>query len=246
MKQNQLVRKFALIALLNCFSIAAAASFNPFIVHGRPVKLGENYSKYTVGLGQSEIMCSGVIIDKNHIVTAAHCNDEVSHGKVYFGTDKTNFVFRTVIGSTLHPEYCKNGNCGTLGSQDDNDILILKFEGDLPEGFEAVPVATKASLISKVSIHLAGFGANEHGNYEDILKVAQAPFAEFNGQSEFRTDETLAGSCNGDSGGPAFVSIDGQLQLAGITSRGDGPCRKLGIYTMVGYFSKWISEVAAH
>ncbi len=246
MKTNQLVAKIAFFTLLNLFSIASVANFNPLIVNGRPVKLGENYSKYTVGLGSTEIICTGVIIDKNHIVTAGHCFDDVRHGKVYFGTDKTNFVFRTIIDGTLHPDYCKN-NCGTLTSKDDNDISIVKFDGDLPAGFEPVTLAQKSSLVSKISIHLAGFGANEHGgDYEDILKVAQAPFVELNGQSEFRTDETLAGSCNGDSGGPAFISVNNQLQLAGITSRGDGPCRKLGIYTIVSSFSKWIAEVAQH
>lgn len=241
MKIKHLVTTGALFILLNSFSVSAFASFSPKIVNGRPVRLGENYSKYTVGLGSSEIMCTGVIIDKNHVLTAGHCQQEVIHGKVFFGTDKTNFIFRSVIGSTLHPEYCNN-NCGTLVSKDDHDILILKFDGDLPEGFEAVAVAPKESLVAKASIHLAGFGANEFGLYEDILKVAQAPFAAFNGESEFITNETLAGSCSGDSGGPAFVSVNGQLLVAGITSRGDGPCRQLGIYTIVSYYSKWITE----
>jgi hypothetical protein len=32
------------------------------------------------------------------------------------------------------------------------------------------------------------------------------------------------GACYGDSGGPNFVTIDGQLTLAGTTITGDSPC----------------------
>jgi hypothetical protein len=32
------------------------------------------------------------------------------------------------------------------------------------------------------------------------------------------------GACYGDSGGPNFVTIDGQLVLAGTTITGDTPC----------------------
>ncbi len=77
------------------------------------------------------------------------------------------------------------------------------------------------------------------------MRATKVPFAQIVGHSEFKTDETRAGSCSGDSGGPAFIEQNGQLLLAGLTSRGDGPCRRLGIYTMVDYFSLWIHDIIA-
>ncbi len=242
MKSTKWLFKLILLIYVTGFSVLAVADTTIEIVNGRPVRHGENYSQHTVGLGQSEIMCSGVIIDSRHVITAAHCLNEVANGKVYFGTSQENFVFRAVIAATAHPDYCKN-SCGTLFSYDDNDILLLEFVGGLPPGFSPVPIAERNSFGSASTVQLAGFGANEKNKYEDILKVAAVPFTKFVGQSEFQTEETSAGSCSGDSGGPAFVTVGGELQLAGITSRGDSACRSFGIYTTVSYFSSWIAEV---
>jgi hypothetical protein len=35
---------------------------------------------------------------------------------------------------------------------------------------------------------------------------------------------SFGGACYGDSGGPNFVTIDGNLVLAGTTITGDNPC----------------------
>ena len=242
MKLQQSLLKIALVTGLLFISLSSQASDILEIVNGRPVHAGESYSRHTVGLGDSDIVCTGVIIGVHHVITAGHCAEDVQHGKIFFGTEKSNFEYRNVIEATLNPDYCKN-DCGTLTSEDDHDIVILKFDGDLPAGFQPVEIAAKESLVLNTSIHLAGFGIDGNGRYDETLKVAEAPFTSFNGSSEFKTNETLAGSCSGDSGGPAFVSTNGHLQLAGITSRGDGPCRRLGIYTLVSYFSTWLSEV---
>lgn len=216
------------------------------IVNGEPVKLSDNYAKHTVALGESELMCTGVLIAPHFVLTAGHCKDDVQHGKIYFGTDKSNFISRRVVSATRHPEYCTNGDCGTLSSVDDHDIAVIQFEGEIPAGFAPVEVASKSLLGAGKTIHLAGFGANEHGAYEDILKATQVPFDQFVGETEFNTIETKSGSCNGDSGGPAFIQNNGKLLVAGLTSRGDGPCRRLGIYTMVESYSSWIHEVMAN
>ncbi len=52
-------------------------------------------------------------------------------------------------------------------------------------------------------------------------------------------------TCQGDSGGPLLLEVDGELQLAGITSFGLG-CGSLnsppGVYTRVSAYMDWISE----
>lgn len=245
MKATSACSKWIVVGLITSFTLFSANTFASSaieIIHGKPVALGESYSVHTVGVGTTEIMCTGVIIGKNHILTAAHCKEDVEHGRIYFGTDKTNFVFRDVVQVTEHPEYCFD-SCGTLTSVDDNDILIVEFAGGLPEGFAPVAIAAKSSLAPMVSIHLAGFGANEFHRYEDILKVTQVPFVSFFGNGEFKTNEKDSGSCNGDSGGPAFITVEGKLKLAGLTSRGDAACRQLGIYTMVNYYEEWIKTI---
>ncbi len=216
------------------------------IINGRVVKAGESYAKHTVGVGdENEMMCTGVVIDDHFVLTAAHCKADVINGSVFFGTNKSNMVQRRIVNVTIHPQYCSDNNCGTLDTYDNNDILLVQFDGNLPEGYAAVRVAPQSFLHPGALIHLAGFGMDELHKYSDIMKTAKVPFAKMVGQSEFMTDERRAGSCSGDSGGPAYIEISGELLLAGITSRGDGNCRRLGIYAAVDYFSLWIRDVIA-
>jgi secreted trypsin-like serine protease len=55
-------------------------------------------------------------------------------------------------------------------------------------------------------------------------------------------------SCKGDSGGPAYIDVDGEWQLAGATSRGTCKARRIcgdgGIYTRVHAYVDWIESVA--
>jgi secreted trypsin-like serine protease len=54
-------------------------------------------------------------------------------------------------------------------------------------------------------------------------------------------------SCNGDSGGPAYVQVDGEWHLAGATSRATAsslrPCGDGGIYTRIDAYEEWIRSV---
>jgi secreted trypsin-like serine protease len=62
--------------------------------------------------------------------------------------------------------------------------------------------------------------------------------------------EPLEGvSGNGDSGGPAYIFIDGKYQLLGISSRADSWFKDVGeygvreVYTRVSSYQTWISQV---
>lgn len=64
-------------------------------------------------------------------------------------------------------------------------------------------------------------------------------------ETEFRLDESKGhGTCSGDSGGPAYVTIEGKLYLTGVTSRGSALCDDVGVYTNVVPYAEWISLTA--
>lgn len=61
--------------------------------------------------------------------------------------------------------------------------------------------------------------------------------------SEVRLDESKGqGTCNGDSGGPAFILHKGSYQLFGVTSRGNMLCDFEGVYTNLLEYSDWIEK----
>jgi endonuclease G len=55
-------------------------------------------------------------------------------------------------------------------------------------------------------------------------------------------------SCNGDSGGPAYIIVDGQRKVAGLTSRGIKstfrPCGDGGIYTRPDAHKDFLDQIA--
>ena len=54
-----------------------------------------------------------------------------------------------------------------------------------------------------------------------------------------------ADTCNGDSGGPAFMTVEGVEVIAGVTSFGDPSCTGSGSYTRVDVFAQDIDRMVA-
>lgn len=77
---------------------------------------------------------------------------------------------------------------------------------------------------------------------DGLLRQAHAPVSSVQ-ETEFHLDESKGqGTCSGDSGGPAYITVDGQLQLVGATSRGSALCNDDGVYTNVVHYKQWIDE----
>ena len=76
---------------------------------------------------------------------------------------------------------------------------------------------------------------------DGILRTASAPISVLY-DTEVRLNEKKAGTCNGDSGGPAYIEKDGIFYLFGVTSRGSELCNEAGIYTNALFYKGWIEE----
>lgn len=76
---------------------------------------------------------------------------------------------------------------------------------------------------------------------DGILRMTEAAISSIH-ETEIILDERKAGTCNGDSGGPAYVRINEELFLFGVTSRGSAFCDEVGIYTNALYYKSWIAE----
>ncbi|MGZ3808649.1 MAG: S1 family peptidase [Bacteriovorax sp.] len=76
---------------------------------------------------------------------------------------------------------------------------------------------------------------------DGILRTTMAPISSVD-KTEIRLDERKAGTCNGDSGGPAYIRQNGELYLFGVTSRGNALCNEIGVYTNALFYRPWIEE----
>lgn len=87
--------------------------------------------------------------------------------------------------------------------------------------------------------HLRCFKVERTG--DGILRQTEAPI-KYIIETEFHLNEVQTGTCNGDSGGPAFIKKDGEFFLLGVTSRGSDLCDEVGVYTNAVYYKNWISD----
>ena len=70
----------------------------------------------------------------------------------------------------------------------------------------------------------------------------------FESDLEFTAGGNGRDTCNGDSGGPAYITANGVLKVAGLTSRPfrtfNQPCGEGGIYTRIDVHGDFIRGIA--
>ena len=76
---------------------------------------------------------------------------------------------------------------------------------------------------------------------DGILRVTEAPIS-FIHETEIKLNERKSGTCNGDSGGPAYIKTTEGYFLFGVTSRGSGLCNDAGVYTNALFYKSWIES----
>ncbi len=205
--------------------------------------------------------CTGTLIHPRAVITAEHCISSISAGSlspnaVAIGVDRQtelNSKSTAIISISKiirHPT-------------EDLALLILRRAATVPP----VPRANAQQTANATRVTLVGFGSNSatgtmgfgtkrevtvdmqvvrKSNSEDLAD-AEATLG-FNSFTEFVAGRKGSGrdSCKGDSGGPAYILIDGQRHLAGATSRATDEamdnCGDGGIYPRVDRQQKWIDD----
>ena len=194
--------------------------------------------------------CSGTLVSPNVVVTAGHCVDGGCAARVFIGKDVEFPEDGEVIGvrtALAHPDYRPPRPTG--------DIAVLVLER--PASVTPRRIATPDQLAAAAFVRLAGFGntdVHSSGGYGrrrmvDVPIASDDPRHGADAATEFVAGAPLLDrdSCNGDSGGPAYVQSGGGWVLAGATSRATAsslrPCGDGGIYTRVASYERWLWSV---
>jgi secreted trypsin-like serine protease len=209
--------------------------------------------------------CSGTLIAKDIVLTAAHCFVDVAKElqmSVEQVRDLTQVAFglpvitkglsaegvqlRHVQQVKVHAGYYV-GAVNKAEKEAMQDIALIRMEQDAPEGYVPVPVSTDKDFLKKgQTLILAGYGVTNgflHPRPKQLMKVDVKVDNPHLTETQFtyRVEQGHS-SCSGDSGGPAYVNTPKGLMVVGLTSWGDTSCTQIGAYTSTAAMSDWMSQ----
>ena len=188
--------------------------------------------------------CSGTLISPTFVLTAAHCAEGVGDTEGNFTVEGQTYTTSRVY---VHPDW----NDFVFGTDGANDIALYELSTSVT-GATPSPIFTGTPQVGD-ELTLVGFGAGGDGNTGHngdygIKRVGTTPIDQvsstlihwsFDNNSESNT-------APGDSGGPAFLLVDGVYEVAGVTSGGDRFDAGIGdnsYDTRVDAYQDWIGQL---
>lgn len=238
------------------------------VVGGSPVS-GKRWDA-TVGIVfyGSYVGCTGTLVEKKTVITAAHCTGGISHVLIgakdwWYDWEDADVEFLSVDLERGHPDY--NGWTGP-----DIAVLTLDQKSNYEPAVIGMECITDRYLDNGVKVEVVGYGntnANgggytselNHGTtvvqtYDCMDDVVDGVWTGCDPTQQPGGEIGAGGNgvdaCFGDSGGPLYIKTDEGDYVIGATSRAYAgasssyPCRDGGIYTRPDKYYKWLKDTS--
>lgn len=227
------------ITLLPTAPVAQAQAPIARIINGQPT--GEFGAVGIVGDIESGGYCTGTLLSPTHVLTAGHCAQFMEEPTD--GTFEIDGQTYTTVGVNIHPGF----DPITL----ENDLAILELSAPVPN-VEPADIFRGVPLVGD-ELTIVGFGAGgtaEGGASGEFgeKRVGVTFIDDVNEQSIFWDfdDASESNTSPGDSGGPGFIEVAGEMLIASVTSGGTNQDAGLGdtaFNVRVDAYAAWIDAI---
>ncbi len=252
------------------------ASAAPKIIYGKEVYI-EDFPWQVAMLevardGSRRLNCGGILISQVHVLTAAHCVDEIKDDRSGASVpptrpkDKATLIIRAgatlydrggteheVVDIAIHPQW--KSTIYPL----DYDAAILRLKTPVT-AVKPIRLYRRNVGVTDGPAWVSGWGQTEASPLSQWLLAAEVPLVSHENCNDRNSYGGLisprmvcAGlasggqdSCFGDSGGPLVIGRNESAALVGIVSWGFG-CgqpEKYGVYTRIDAIGEWINAEA--
>jgi secreted trypsin-like serine protease len=246
-----MIRRLAVLAF------ALAWTTSAFAMVGGAATADKSVAQHVALIvGSRGTSCTGVVIARNLVLTAAHCALPGADYKIVEFDAARRPMLRDVSQVMAHPEFNLNT---LLGHHATADVALLRLKAPLPAAFVPAPLATQRTVAVGDRFLVAGYGVAVRGDGRSggTIRVADLVATGQPGTLQIRlvdaaTNGARAGlsACTGDSGAPVFQTSEGGLAIVGIVSWSTGPalsdgCGGLTGVTPLTRYRDWVVEAAA-
>jgi len=177
--------------------------------------------------GEGHVECSGTLVARQLVVTAAHCIRGEAPREVQFGEDPLRPTRTVAVAERrAHPKF----DAVSL----ENDPAVLWLASPVVDVTPAELPRTSALPETGALVRVAGFGRTGPlgtAQTAPLRRAGTARVSTIDGD-HVALEPAPAQPCTGDSGGPVFRD-DASNELVAVTSRGDGACAFTSVTTAV-------------
>jgi len=192
--------------------------------------------------------CSAVMLDRDVVLTAAHCVTGNGDHRVHFRNPDGTPALLRIAERAVHPEYDPDAIRTRRRSI---DLALVRLVKPLPDRF-APATLSQGTPTAGASVFVSGFGTRDEqdgrgastGRFDSVSLSVVEPY----GRSRIliwlaRVDGALSGACHGDSGGPISTAGSVFAITTWTTGPGNRACGALTQGVLLGPQRGWIEQV---